>query len=993
MHSPRSTLDAALRKARAQVGKRRIFLKCFFADFDHLHCGRITAAQFARVLANNDVHLTPAEMKVLADSFAPASSVAVNSNGSAATAAAAAAADASGLGSAAVLYEDFLAALEAGPGSSAAVRRSVASATLTPAEEARLRPFCAMLKHAIRAHGTSLTAPFRDLDPLRSGRVTVAQFRRCVPFSESLSADAMDLFARQYSDGLGGVYYMAWCRAMDPSLVERDPSATGASASKFADGTDDGAAAAGQWKSGTVSSLVCPDSFTNPNLSADELIHIFRQQRALYRLRYEDAFTDYDKLKTGKVTVAQFESVLGRMRLVHFALRPENIATLARVYISDGSGFGNATYNGAPFGPVVEYRAFLRDTHPAQATAETADGQTVPVNFFDTTHAPDTYVTGADDQVRAEALLAQLRALVQTNRICLSPVLRDFDRVRKGIYEHRTCTRTRFARGLATQNIMLPPEQLQLLIRKYTVPNPDGSPSSEVNYYLFVQDVDPTQASGAGGSARPRSVLSRGAPSSSSAAAGLVALPTAAPPTLEGALSRVAAQVVARRLHVAAFFADVDPLRSGVMVKSRLGTALGQAGLQLPPEELVVLQDAFVSDRQRNCVDTEQLTAAIEAAVAELRANREAERTAATSGGAPTEASAKDPARAAQVTSLLNRVRHNIRVHNALLMPFFADFDRHHRGVITPVQFAQACVRHHLPLTQVELDLLASWYSAGDAIAPGTDGVRYLAFVRDVGCEEEAAQASALGDGAGANTGSAVAGDGVGRLTASARAALEAAADVDDVLTAICVFLQERRPCLTEFFPDGDELRHQHVTPTRFRHCMTMLGLADMTEGELSALESAFGSQKSPGDIDYPAFVYTVRAMLADGAGAAAVLQRRQHGSIMPRSGLASAGTASGLAGTNTSASHAFEVATLARIQRTLKSRRTATIAAFREYDRARKGYVTEGQFFACLQALGVPLKPDESAALLRLYAVGNGQVHYLAFAHEVDDESLLAVS
>ncbi|KAK7193964.1 hypothetical protein NESM_000308200 [Novymonas esmeraldas] len=1006
MHSPVSSLDAAMRKARAQVGKRRIFLKSFFADFDHLHCGRITAAQFARVLTNNDVHLSPDEMRALSRGFAPTIMAGTAAAAAAASAAAAAAADgSSGYDGAEVLYEDFLAALDAGPGSTAAVRRSTASGALTPAEEAYLRPVSAMLRHAIQAHGTSLTAPFRDLDPLRSGRVTAAQFHRCLPFSASITATAMDLFAKQYSDGHGGVYYMAWCRAMDPALTDScaaDDDAAALAASARLRAIDE--EQSHQWKTGTVSSLVCPDSFTNPHLSADELVVIFRQQCALYRLRYEDAFADYDKMKTGKVTAAQFESVLGRMPLVHFALRPENIDTLARAYMSSSSSstvYG-VTPSGAPCGPVVEYRAFLRDIHPVQSPLEiTADGREVQVNYFASTHAADAYITSADDQRKAEALLSHLRALVQSNRICLSPVLRDFDRVRKGIYEHRTCTRTRFARGLATQNIMLPPEQLQLLIRKYTLPNPDGSPSSEVNYYLFVQDVDPSQAIGVSGGVGDHrsSALGLGVPAAAAAAALSAVAPAsaaAATPTKETVLARVALQVVARRLHVAAFFPDADPLHSGTMAKSRLGTALGQAGLQLPPEDVTALQSAFASQRIRDGVDVQQLMVEVEAAVAALRASRAAEKDM----GGPDGTAAAGAGQTAQVAGLLSRVRHNVRVHNALLMPFFADFDRHHRGVITPVQFAQACVRHHLPLTQPEMDTLASWYSAGDAVTPGMDGVRYLAFVRDVGCEEESVQ-YAITQHASTSWRSTPAGDD---LSASDRAAIVAAADVDEVLTSVCVFLQERRPGLTDYFPDGDELRHRHVTKTRFRHCLTMMGLSDMTEAELCALEAAFTSAKVPGDVDYPAFVCTVRAMLANGAGAAAVSQRRLQGSVSPRG---SAGGGGGGGGAHkaaadggsspatgaTTAAQSFATATLHRIQRTLKARRTATIAAFREYDRSRKGYVTEGQFFACLQALGVPLKPDEAAALLQLYAVGNGQVHYLAFAHEVDDASLITVS
>jgi hypothetical protein len=279
--------------------------------------------------------------------------------------------------------------------------------------------------------------------------------------------------------------------------------------------------------------------------------------------------------------------------------------------------------------------------------------------------------------------------------------------------------------------------------------------------------------------------------------------------------------------------------------------------------------------------------------------------------------------------------------------------------------------------------------------------VHYLAFIRDVGCEEERAvetphttnAAHATRSAALPSTLTVERGEEMATMTMSGTAAAAGTvseADVHDILTKICLFLQERRPRIGEFFPDGDELRHQHVTPTRFRHCLSMLGLTAFTESELRTLENAFASVKCPGEVDYPAFVCTLRSMLADGVGVAAVTQRRRGGSTTTSSrGNYRTSTVPLASETNV----AFAKATLRQVQRMLRARRTATITAFREYDRSRKGFVTDGQFFACLQALGVSLRPDEASALLQLYGVGGGQVHYLPFAQEVDDAALVSVS
>ncbi|CCW68347.1 unnamed protein product [Phytomonas sp. Hart1] len=72
----------------------------------------------------------------------------------------------------------------------------------------------------------------------------------------------------------------------------------------------------------------------------------------------------------------------------------------------------------------------------------------------------------------------------------------------------------------------------------------------------------------------------------------------------------------------------------------------------------------------------------------------------------------------------------------------------------------------------------------------------------------------------------------------------------------------------------------------------------------------------------------------------------------------------------------------------------TQALRTFREYDRARRGYVKEGQFFACLYALmeGQPT-PLEASILIKTLANGNREMAYERFCAEVDDEKFRAVS
>lgn len=83
--------------------------------------------------------------------------------------------------------------------------------------------------------------------------------------------------------------------------------------------------------------------------------------------------------------------------------------------------------------------------------------------------------------------------------------------------------------------------------------------------------------------------------------------------------------------------------------------------------------------------------------------------------------------------------------------------------------------------------------------------------------------------------------------------------DMRSVMHKICIFVQQRRPRLREFFHDGDELRHGCVSASRFRHCLSILGL-DLNEQEWQLLEATFSVNVAVNEkmISYPAFIDAV---------------------------------------------------------------------------------------------------------------------------------------
>eukprot|EP00796_Vickermania_ingenoplastis_P004814 gene4814-3456_t len=946
-----ANIETTLDKVRAQVTQRRLRMDDFFTDFDRLHRGRITPEQFRRVLAVSRIQLTDEERLVLVDAFD-----AMKMEAASARPAASALRPREE-----VNYVAFLRSLrEKDPPKELLAHKHRRPIAITGEEDARLLPTMQLIRHAVAARGIHIVPPFRDMDPLNTGKVTASQFERCIPF-DTLDPVALELLVKKYGDGNGNVYYMMWCADVDPTLRELDQQHVGVTATNPA-----------------PSALFFCGSYKNPNLTSEELIRILREQFALYRLRCEDYFTDFDKFKTGTVTPAQFESALGRLNFVKFSLTKENTEALVRAYTVGHPEVGDATGFSVPR---VNYRSFLYDTNPKNFPVISADGQ-VSSNYFISTHAPDTFLTGSGERESADRVLDRVRRLVKANRIFLSPVLRDFDRVSKMIHEHRTCTASRFGRGLATQKLILPPEELEILIKKYTIPHADGSPSFEVNYYQFVQDVDPSQAQLPQGQAVAKSGLLERAADSKGAS---VLRPAT---ELDALLMKMALQAKEFELRAGEFFADFDPLRSGIVLNDKFVTALGIAGFELQGSELELLQQAYRSHKSPHYVDTIQFLRDIGAYSPGTLERTYTGKPVEPVTGVDPEAAATSAAAASaacrlpsadgmfdklsdfereKVAQIVKRLKHEVSTHGALLTPFFSDFDHFNRGKITRHNFLQALARHKFVLSEPESDLLCKAYST-----PNDKGILdYRQFIRDIGFDEcvkeekvsqpcTSAAASAMVD-------------------VSVPAPREVVPeDLSAVLDKVCCFLQERNPRVSEFFPDGDELRHQHVTPTRFRHCVSILGIV-LTESEIASLEKGFASQRVPGEMDYPGFVYTVRRMLDEGAGERAVMLRR----------MGKTNATIGIDATPQNQEERVFVTTMAKLRRALATRRTQSLPAFREYDRMRKGHVKEGQFFACLMTLGVQLTPLESQAIGKAYSLGNGEMGYIRFCQEVDNPEL----
>ncbi|CCW63502.1 unnamed protein product [Phytomonas sp. EM1] len=150
-----------------------------------------------------------------------------------------------------------------------------------------------------------------------------------------------------------------------------------------------------------------------------------------------------------------------------------------------------------------------------------------------------------------------------------------------------------------------------------------------------------------------------------------------------------------------------------------------------------------------------------------------------------------------------------------------------------------------------------------------------------------------------------------------------------------------------------------------------------LAEAELRALEAAFAD----GDgVDYGAFLAALRVRLAEEKKSTAAPPFSEP---FP----CTTGSESEGAGGKPGGLQRRYQEVVARIRRQLGGRRARALLAFREEDRARRGYLRAGVFFSCLAALlGSPPAPSEAATLTTALSTGNGEIAYEGFCAAVED-------
>ena len=568
---------------------------------------------------------------------------------------------------------------------------------LSPVDENAYARLMAQVAADTLACGVILKAPFVDFDRHRCGKVTTPQFRRAFPFKAD-AAD-VDVVVRRWADPRSGnVNYQGWIRDVERMLkaeAQRTKGPTRAEAQLGASASSTAAAVA-----------AASASAAGGAGDVDALVDALRSEVRQSRARVADSMADYDKLHSGLITVDQFKSCLGRLKLQRCVMddRALNLIS-ARYTVSDPQAL-----------PKVAYGHFVNDieeNHTVKAM-EKDPNCTFKYTAEQFKNTPVAKTLGDEEEIRVASVMDRIRNVVSCRRLLLKPAFQDFDRAAKGVYQTRTTSKKRFERVLALNGINLKEEEFELVEKKYEAAHDANS----VNYVLFcshVEEQEQRKLETANVSAAP-AMAKFVRPGRRDEAA-----------TLEGVVDDIRTQVLTQRIRVNEFLRDYDKLRSGAIMNEQLASGLFLAKIEIDQAELDLVTDHYAVPNRRGYVRWTQFCDEIDAVTTTKRLESNPLAASAGCGSAihARRREEREPRRDPEVLKVIAKLREIVRTRGIILPPFLKDFDTHNVGQITPTRLGQALTRHEMGLSQAEIHLIAEAY-----MDPRTRHVCYRRLVR-----------------------------------------------------------------------------------------------------------------------------------------------------------------------------------------------------------------------------------------------------------------------
>lgn len=498
-----------------------------------------------------------------------------------------------------------------------------------------------------------------------------------------------------------------------------------------------------------------------------------RAMVVMKRVRIEEFFRDFDKLRKGKVTINQFTSILS---MLNFNLTDAEFSSLALQYKTNDPD------------NQFDYFAFCKSINQAFTTQGIDKDPTVtvkPVNQEDTFLARRKYLEiSEEDQKNLDDIMEQYRVAVQNRRINLKPQFQDFDVTKNG-----HVTKMQFLRVLAQLGIYAPESVLQLVLKKFM----DRGNIDEVNYVDFCNFVDrPEDMFGVG---RDYNQSFQYFPRNQQRKVD-VEIVKLKPDNLDDVIARIRLFCKQQRTRISEFFRDFDKLRSGFITESQFRIGLNMAKIVLSQAEFDELVTYFQAPKEGKHVKWREFCDLVD----EVFTKKGLEKAVDTVLDEPKLAlsygrtGASKPQRNV-AEEIVQRFRSMLVRQRLDAKSFFQDWDRHKHFKVSPKQFRQVLANFGFLMSDAELEALVRTYGNEQ------QQILYMDFISDANPNRATGPSDSQGK-------LAYQGDSVG---------YNGEEDIGGLLFKIKALVKKERIRLGEFFQDHDLLRKGSIPAQKFR--------------------------------------------------------------------------------------------------------------------------------------------------------------------------------
>lgn len=679
-------------------------------------------------------------------------------------------------------------------------------------------------------------------------------------------------------------------------------------------------------------------NYLDCDLKSEDIEDKIRNAIVSRRARTGEYLKDFDRLRTGFITKAQFDRCLDQ----HYGivLTPLEDFQLMSKYGNDSNHPG-----------MVNYRNFCKTIDTAFESCDLKNSQSQQANL--PTSALCQRSLSPSSLSRCDGILRKIAPYYKYHGMSIKRCYEDFDLHNIGLV-----TESQFYRRFPGPPGITMSEQ-SILAKKYIHPSRPGL----CKYLDFHQDIEQLI------NLQDQQLDLNEFNNSSDEASGRRSRQGT---SIEDIFDKIRIAVHKHGIRTTEFFKDHDKLRSGVITRSQFNCGLSLCcGKQanLSRDEIDVIIDFYQTEDGR--VKYKEFCHLMENAfnVPDLEKKPTTDVYRPPTGAlakVPNNLNEQDEER---IRHILYNLRETVRKKRLMLYPYFKDFDRgncYTRG-ITQTQFSRMLHMVGLTLQQADLELICLKFKY-----PTSGDINYPAFIQTID-SEYCSNAPVTGDW---NT------TMLPQLPQEKVATLNISdEEVDELIKRIRHNVLINRIRVEEFFQDFDPLRHGSISASRFRMGLSAMGQQHLTEKQIEGVVNRYADPKRILNVLWTDFLKDIEKVFTQRG-----LEKTPTLVLPPaeKFHMSKPGALDWIQQSQEKR-EIFEVV-MHKMRQKSKQRRILTKPTFQDFDKHNNGYVTKSQMRQCMAYLCFDCTTEESDIVYEKFSDDSG-FNYLKYLEELQPE------